>query len=326
MIDRMSVHNETSFESTPESRPVVLIIDDSADVHRLLRARLSQEELHFVSAYNGTEGLVAAESCKPSLITLDLNMEGVNGFEVLRELKSRPSTSQVPVIILSGRASRDDKVRAFEMGAIDYIAKPFEFTELKVRVRSALRMYQLLQMLAQKAKVDGLTGLWNRAFFDSRWDEEFARASRYSRPLSMMIIDADRFKSINDDFGHPAGDALLQGVAKIIQRECRQTDLACRYGGEEFAVIMPDTTSEDAAIVAERVRSAIERADWPRHPQRAVSVSVGVAGCEGAPRISADTWIDTVDRNLYRAKREGRNRVVSSVIEGTKQSSSDSRV
>ena len=142
----------------------------------------------------------------------------------------------------------------------------------------------------------------------------------------MMIIDADRFKSINDDFGHPAGDALLQGVAKIIQRECRQTDLACRYGGEEFAVIMPDTTAEEAAIVAERVRSSIERADWPRHPQRSVSVSVGVAGCEGAPRISADSWIDSVDRNLYRAKREGRNRVVSSIIESAKQSAADANI
>lgn len=311
----MSWNPEQVNEPHAEGRPVVLIIDDSADVHRLLRARLSQEELSFVSAYSGQEGLLAAENCKPSLITLDLNMEGLNGFEVLRELKSRPSTSQVPVIVLSGRASRDDKVRAFEMGAMDYISKPFEFTELKVRVRSALRMHQLVQMLAQKAKVDGLTGLWNRAFFDARWAEEFTRSSRYARPLSMMIIDADRFKSINDDFGHPAGDALLQGIARIIQRECRQSDLACRYGGEEFAVIMPDTTAEEASVVAERVRIAIEQAQWPRHPNRPVSVSVGVAGCDSAPRISAESWIESVDRNLYRAKRDGRNRVVSSVIE-----------
>lgn len=304
-------------EYSHDAKPVVLVIDDSVDVHRLLRNRLSQEELSFVSAYSGAEGLVAAERLQPSLITLDLNMDGMDGFEVLKQLKAKPLTQQIPVIILSTQASREDKVRAFDLGAVDYIAKPFEFTELRVRVRSAIRVFQLVQMLAQKAKVDGLTGLWNRAFFDGRWSEEFARASRYGQPLSMLLLDADRFKTINDDFGHPAGDSLLQGIARIIQRECRQTDLPCRYGGEEFVVIMPNTGGDEALVLAERVRVAVEAAVWPRHPQRRVTVSIGVAGCSGAPTVSAEAWLELVDQNLYRAKNEGRNRVISSVIEST---------
>ncbi|MFZ4573705.1 MAG: diguanylate cyclase [Phycisphaerales bacterium] len=307
-------------EYTPDAKPVVLVIDDSVDVHRLLRARLSQEELSFISAYSGAEGLVAAERMQPSLITLDLNMEGMDGFEVLKQLKAKSITQQIPVIILSTQASRDDKVKAFDLGAVDYIAKPFEFTELRVRVRSAIRVYQLVQMLAQKAKVDGLTGLWNRAFFDGRWTEEFARSSRYAQPLSVMLLDCDRFKSINDDFGHPAGDALLQGLARIIQRECRQTDLACRYGGEEFIVIMPSTGCEEATVLAERIRVGIEAATWPRHAQRKVTISIGVAGCSGAPALSAEAWIEVVDQNLYRAKKEGRNRVISSEIESANRS------
>lgn len=302
---------------SPEARPVVLVIDDSVDVHRLLRTRLSQEELSFVSAYSGEEGLLIAERLQPSLITLDLNMEGLDGFEILRQLKSNAATQQIPVIILSTQSGREDKVRAFDLGAIDFIAKPFEFTELKVRVRSAIRVYQLVQMLAQKAKVDGLTGLWNRTFFEGRWNEEYARASRYNHPLSLLMLDADRFKSINDEFGHPAGDALLQGLARLLVRECRQTDLACRYGGEELVVILPGTTSSEATILAERIRKAIELTVWPRHPSRRVTVSIGVAGCNGAPNLSAEKWIELVDQNLYQAKHEGRNRVVSTTIDSS---------
>lgn len=297
-----------------DAKPLVLVIDDSADVHRLLRARLSQEELSFVGAYSGEEGLIAAERLQPSLVTLDLNMDEMDGFEVLRRLKAKPVTQQIPVIILSSQCNREDKVRAFDLGAIDFIPKPFEFTELRVRVRSAIRVHQLVQMLAQKAKVDGLTGLWNRTFFDERWADEYARSHRHGHPLSLAMIDCDRFKSINDEFGHPSGDALLHGLARLIQRECRQSDVACRYGGEEFVVIMPHTCSEAAVTLIERVRTAVENSIWPRHPSKVVTISAGVAGCSGVPSISAERWIELIDQNLYQAKNSGRNRVVSSSI------------
>ncbi len=294
-----------------ETRPTVLIIDDSADVHRLLKVRLKHEEIDFLSAERGAPGIQLARDHRPTLVLLDLDMPEMDGFQVLRALKDHNETQHIPVIVLSGQQSPQDKVTAFELGAVDYITKPFEFTELRVRVRSALRMHQLVQMLAQKAQIDGLTGLWNRTYFDNRWTEEHARATRHGHPISVAVLDVDHFKSVNDTFGHPAGDAVLQGLAKIARREARNTDLACRYGGEEFVLIMPDTRAHEAEILLERVRAAVEATVWPRHPQRTVTISVGIVGATGVTPASAAEWIEAADRNLYAAKHGGRNRVVT---------------
>ncbi len=276
-----------------EQRPLALVIDDSLDVHRLLAARLKQEEIDLICTADPREGLARAAAVPPAVILLDLDMPGMDGFEVLRALKDNPATHHVPVIILSGMAGMQDKVTAFELGAIDYVVKPFEFTELRVRLRSALRVHRLLSLLASRAQLDGLTGLWNRAYFDHRLSEEASKSTRHSRPFSIAIADADNFKSINDTFGHPAGDAVLQGLAKILRRECRQSDIVCRYGGEEFVILMPDTTAIDA------------------HPERKVTISMGVAGVNGATALQPAAWLETADRNLYTSKRSGRNTVTT---------------
>lgn len=292
-----------------EQSPTVLVIDDSQDVHRLLKARLRNEDLILVSAETGQEGLRLAADLKPAAILLDVDMPGMDGFEVLRALKGEGATMHIPVIVLSGLQSAQDKVTAFDLGAVDYITKPFDLLELRVRVRSALRLSSLLMMLADRAHVDGLTGLWNRAHFDHRLADEIAGCTRHTRPLSLAILDLDHFKSVNDTFGHPAGDAVLQGVARVLKRESRQNDVACRYGGEEFAVIMPDTTPEDAARVCERMRQSIASAVWTRHPERRVTASFGVAGARVAFTSEVHDWIDLADKSLYQAKRLGRDRV-----------------
>jgi len=292
-----------------DAKPLVLIVDDSVDVHRLLRTRLNQEDLTFAGAESGEAGIEMAIRLRPAVVLLDLNMPGTDGFAVLKRLKDHPATSAIPVLMLSGHRDQDAKVRAFDLGAVDYITKPFDFTELRVRMRSAVKMHQLVQMLAQRAQIDGLTGCWNRAFFDTRWAEETSRARRHGHALSMAMLDVDHFKSINDTYGHPAGDAVLQGVAKILERECRTSDFACRYGGEEFVLVMPDTPPESAAHVCERIRAAMEAAVWPRHPERVVTISIGVAGAGGPASVNAAEWLETSDRYLYRAKRTGRNRV-----------------
>jgi len=289
----------------------VLIIDDSADVHRLLKANLKSEELEFISASDGLEGLMAAQQYTPSLIILDLDLPSMDGLSVLKRLKELSKTQQIPVIVLSGQQNPSDKVATFDMGAIDYITKPFEMTELRVRVRSALRMQQLVQMLAQRAQIDGLTGLWNRTFFDRRWSEEHARCTRHAHPVAIALLDLDHFKDVNDTYGHPAGDMVLQTVARILQRECRHSDLACRYGGEEFVLLMPDTATHEAAAVCERIRAAVEAARWARLPNLKVTVSIGIAGCSGVCPVSPDQWVEEADRNLYSAKRNGRNMTVS---------------
>jgi diguanylate cyclase (GGDEF)-like protein len=293
-----------------EAKSLVLVIDDSPDVHRLLKARLRQEAVYLLHAENGPAGIKLATETSPVVILLDLDMPEMDGFEVLRALKDNPKTLEVPVIILSGLQSPQEKVTAFDLGAVDYITKPFDLTELRVRVRSALRMYRLLQMLSQRAQIDGLTGLWNRAYFQTRWSEEVSRSSRHNRPLSVAMFDADHFKSINDTYGHPAGDSVLQGIGKVLQREARTSDICARYGGEEFVVIMPDTAPNDAKVFCERVRVAIESVAWPRHPERKVTCSIGIAGAAESVLLTPEQWIELADRNLYAAKKGGRNQSV----------------
>ncbi|MBN8597980.1 MAG: diguanylate cyclase [Planctomycetes bacterium] len=300
----------TGSETPSSTRPRVLVIDDSPDVHRLLKARLKQEEIEIISSESGEAGIVELKAHRPDLVLLDLDMPTMDGFEVLRAIKDNAETVHIPVIVLSGLNSAEDKVSAFDLGAHDYIIKPFELTELRVRIRAALRLNFLLKMLAQRAQIDGLTGLWNRAYFDRRVQDEVARVQRHDGALSIAFFDADHFKSINDTFGHPAGDAVLQGLGQIIQRDSRQSDIACRYGGEEFVLIMPATGPADALAFCDRLRLQIEAVVWPRHPERRVTVSIGVAGATTPIGVTAAAWVEAADKALYTAKKSGRNRVV----------------
>ncbi len=295
-----------------DPQPLVLLVDDCPDVHRILEVRLRNEQIRVVAAASGPEGIEEAHRLGPDLILLDLDMPNMDGFEVLRALKDDPATRDIPVIVLSGLHSPQDKVTAFDLGAVDYVTKPFDMTELRVRVRSALRVASLLQMLAQQAHIDGLSGLGNRGSFDQRWRAELSGASRHGRALSLAILDIDHFKMINDTYGHPAGDAVIQQFARIIQREARTSDIPCRYGGEEFAIIMPDTTPADALTLIERVRARLEETRWPRHPEHSVTASCGIVGTSQVDGAAADpaVWVEAADRNLYRAKEGGRNRTV----------------
>lgn len=293
-----------------DQNPVVLIVDDCEFVHRLLHARLRSESIKIESLQRGNLTVDRAIVTAPALVLLDLNMPEMDGFEILRRLKDEPKTIHIPVIVLSGQDSAEDKVTAFDLGAVDFISKPFDMTELRARIRVALRMQALVQMLAQRAQIDGLTGLCNRASFDTRWNQEHERAARAGTAISLAMFDLDEFKSINDTYGHPAGDAVLVGLSQLISRTVRVSDVACRYGGEEFAIIFPDTEPSEAYAICERLRRACEQIVWPKHPGRAVTLSIGIAGTQLPAGLHKQVWIETADRNLYTAKREGRNRVV----------------
>lgn len=296
--------------------PVVLLVDDSVDVHRVLRARLRCETLELHCAKSGVEGIELAKQLKPALIMLDLDMPRMDGFEVLRRLKDSADTVNTPVIVVSGLTSVHDKVTAFDLGAMDYVTKPFEVNELKVRVRSALRLSSLVTMLSQRAQIDGLTGLWNRAHFDTRWGEHVSTADRHERPLTLAVLDLDRFKSVNDSFGHPAGDEVIQGLARLLRGSARVSDVCCRFGGEEFCVILPDTTPEAAHGLCERIRQRLAEVRWPRHPERPVTCSIGIAGSASGAPVTAAAWLEAADRNLYEAKQGGRNRIVTTDLAG----------
>ncbi len=295
-----------------EHKPVVLLVDDSIDVHRLLQARLRHEQIELVGTTKSAEAVDMARQHKPSTILLDLDMPGMDGFEVLRALKDDSAANSIPIIVLSGKAGSEDKVTAFDLGATDYVTKPFDLAELRARLRAALRLDHLLRLLAERAEVDGLTGLGNRAAFDKRWAEKVAESRRYGTPLSLAMLDIDYFKRINDTYGHPAGDQVLVGLAQSLQSESRSPDIACRYGGEEFALIMPSTGPAEAQIVAERIRAALAAQIWSRHPDSPITVSVGLVGSSGPiGDVTPDRWLEAADRNLYAAKRAGRNRCIT---------------
>lgn len=289
-------------------RDRVLAIDHSALIHRLLKAHLGHERIDLHGATSGREGLMLARSIEPDAILLDIDIKDDDGFALLRTLKSEQATQNIPVIILSGSCAVDDRVRALDMGAIDFIAKPFEIAELQARVRSALRMTHLITMLAKRARLDGLTGLWNRAYFDERLEQEVAEACRQGTDLALAMFDIDHFKQVNDEHGHPFGDHVLELFAGMLSAN-RITDVTCRYGGEEFVLIAPQTNAESAVIAVERVRDAMKSHQWLDRPGLHITVSAGVSDLTLAQDPAPLALLRSADRALYRAKRSGRNRV-----------------
>jgi diguanylate cyclase (GGDEF)-like protein len=285
----------------------LLAIDDSELIHRLLKFRLQHERLEIHGAINAREGLSMARELQPDVILLDIDMEDMNGFDVLTTLKNDPATQDIAVIFISGTEEAMDKVRALDQGAVDFVSKPFEVVELKARVRTAIRAQRLMKMLAQKAQIDGLTGLWNRSYMNQRLAAEVDEARRHGQALSMILCDIDRFKHHNDHFGHPFGDLVIERFAQILSGG-RSSDVACRYGGEEFCVILPSTTSEEAADVANRYREQLERITWSDHPGLVVTASFGVADFRPG-RDTAEAMLKAADAALYQAKQGGRNRV-----------------
>lgn len=308
----------SSSAGTASSPPTLLVIDDSPQTQELVAARLASERVTLRSALSAREGLALAFEQPPDVVLLDLDLPDMNGFGVCRELKTDTRTASVPVLFLTGTEDPAIKAAAFDLGAVDYVTKPFEASELRARVRSALRTKRYHDLLATRAQLDGLTGLWNRAYFDGRIVEELSAALRHERPLSLALLDLDHFKRLNDTHGHPFGDQVLQAVASALLKTLRTSDVACRYGGEELVVILRETPSSEAMAVADRIRTVISELTLITRGQRVqVTTSIGVATVEASPgrsRRSGDvqtsTLVEAADEALYRAKRAGRNRVV----------------
>lgn len=294
-------------EETPVPR--LLAIDDSELIHRLLQTRLQGERLELHRATDGAEGIRLAHELLPEVILLDIELGDLDGFEVLSRLKQDPRTHDIAVIFISAASDTMDRVRGLDLGAVDFIAKPFDVVELKARVRLALRMRHLVKMLEHRAQIDSLSGLWNRRYFDQRLAQEHSEARRHGRPLSLVMCDVDRFKRLNDQFGHPFGDLVIERVAQILSGG-RGSDIACRYGGEEFSMILPSTPAEHALEVAERLRVTIESQAWPGHADLVITASFGIADLARMPAgSSTEELIREADGALYRAKQQGRNRI-----------------
>ena len=310
-----TVKNCTSLPSpeSPPGAPRVLVIDDDEMLRAALAEALEVWGYGVTSACDGPSGLAAFERAPADVVVLDLGLPGADGVEVCRALKRRDLL--LPVIFLSGCRELSEKLRALEAGD-EFCAKPIDVDELDARIRVLLRMRDRERELALAARVDMLTRLGNRRAFEDALERAWARHARARRPFSVLVGDLDRFKEINDRFGHPMGDEVLRRVGGAIARTIRKEDEAFRIGGEELAVLAPDTTPPGDLALAERIRravqaTAIHAVNEPGPPVRvAVTLSLGVARFP-SPGIErpADLYA-AADRALYEAKNTGRNRSV----------------
>ena len=303
----------------------VLIVDDHEDNVELLRARLESWGFRTEAASDGDAALKAVERDPPDLILLDVMMPKVDGMEVARRVKSNVALPFIPIIMQTALDTTESKVEGLEAGADDYITKPIDFPELKARVRSMLRIKRLQEALEERerelleanerlrhmSQTDALTGLDNRRHLEERIDEMFAHAKRLDEPFSCVMCDLDKFKTVNDTFGHQAGDAVLKQFARILDEAAREIDRVGRYGGEEFMLLLPDALPEDAVTFAERVRQHVEGHTFTfEGGSSQLTVSSGVAGWPHPSISNCDALVRSADEALYVAKRTGRNRVV----------------
>ena len=298
----------------------VLVVDDNEVIRRLAKTLLTKRDYAVETAKNGPEGIERAKKIQPHVILLDVMMPGMDGYEVCRQLKADPEVSDIPVIMVTSKTETLDRIKGLEIGAADYVVKPFDQGELLARIATHVKLKNLYDELQKKnrlleelSKKDGLTDLYNRRYFQERIADEFSRARRYDFPLSFIMFDIDHFKNINDRYGHQAGDEVLKTIARILVQHVRDVDIPARYGGEEFALILPHTSLLNAAIVAERIRQQVMEEPVNFQGQQIdVTISLGVAGIPDNNPSSFHELIRFADDALYRAKQTGRNRTVIS--------------
>lgn len=301
-----------------DARPMsVLIADDDPVSQRLLHRSLSSAGYEVTIAADGLEALrVLLTKDGPRLAVLDWMMPEVDGVEVCRALRKRSVDSYVYIILLTAKTHPAEIVEGLEAGADDYIIKPFDIHELKARLRAGRRILELQEQLVSarerlrvEATHDSLTGLLNRMAILENLDRELARATRKGGPVSLVMADIDHFKIINDTYGHLVGDAVLREVAERIQKAVRSYDVVGRYGGEEFLIVSPGCSGEEAAKQSERIREALSAQPLclPDHSIQ-TTMSFGIAMC-GTNAADAQELLRLADESLYLAKRGGRDRV-----------------
>ncbi len=298
----------------------VLLVDDSVALRSQLRSILEKalDSAEFVEASDGLQGFKLLAEYRPDLVVCDLVMPSFDGLKFLALRATRPELGQIPVIMLTAEDDPNRKVEVLDRGASDYVTKPFNEKELVARVRVHYRVKALQDQLREAnmrletlAVTDGLTGLFNRRYFDDLLLSEVRRTLRYKMPLSLILIDLDHFKQVNDTHGHPMGDEVLRNTGRVVLAKVRTTDVAARFGGEELSIILPQTNLAGALELAERLRKLIGEA---AHTLGGVTLrktaSLGVATFDGSgPPLGPEELVKRADQALYKAKQSGRDRV-----------------
>jgi diguanylate cyclase (GGDEF)-like protein len=283
----------------------VLVVDDEEIICTLFAAMLSHYgNYHVVTTTDGRQVMDILRREPFDVMLLDMSMPAISGLDVLRQVTQ--AFEELPIIIVTGHGSIEVAVESMQAGAADFVTKPVPAAVLHLRIQKALEHARTRRL----ASTDGLTEVYNHRTFQERLTQEIARANRYNRPLSVLMIDVDHFKVYNDTYGHPGGDLVLQDLARLLQGMSRTSDTVARYGGEEFAVILPETDSVSAQKIGQRLREQVEGYPFSGKelmPGGTITISVGVA--THVPAGSKDALLQAADMALYTAKHEGRNRV-----------------
>lgn len=294
------------------SRFSVLVVDDEPDKRLLLAFALETEGYEVHTADDGEEGLAAVERHQPDLIITDVMMPRMDGYEMVRRVRANPQTKFIPVIIQSAaRVGGRDVRLGSEVGAMGYLTDPTDLDLLRSRARTLLEFKHYLDTCQEAAFTDHLTGLANRRRFERQLEREVARTERYGHPFCLLLVDIDDFKTVNDTRGHDAGDEALRQVSNVIQSGTRGIDTGARIGGDEFAVILPETNLERGLEVAERLRAAINSIEDASVGR--VTASIGVAELPACARDGGGLRA-AADAALYEAKRSGRNCVACAAV------------
>lgn len=296
-----------------ESKPTILIVDDRATNIAIL-SDLLQDDYKIKVAKSGQKALeIAKGKEKPDLILLDIEMPEMNGYEVCKELKNNSSTNNIPVIFVTARTDVKDEEYGLNLGAVDYISKPFHPTIVKIRVKNHIALKLKSDWLEELSMYDGLTHIPNRRYFDEVYEKKYKETMRDKKTLAVLMLDVDYFKLYNDHYGHGKGDQCLIKIAGALRMTLkRPSDMVARYGGEEFVLLLQDIDIEGATKVAESLVEAVgelgilhEYSSVCDH----VTVSVGLGFKEKESSVSKEELIKCADDALYLAKERGRNRI-----------------
>jgi diguanylate cyclase (GGDEF)-like protein len=289
----------------------ILVIDDDASIHTAVERRLKSVVDQVLKADSPTKGLRIAIQDKPDVILLDVNMPQIDGFKVCRHLQENPTTHDIPILFLTADDNPSNLAKALDAGASDYISKPFNAIELEARVRVALRTKHMIDLLQEKARIDALTGLNNRAAMDDALVAVTSAFHRTGHSVALLMIDLDHFKKINDTYGHGVGDDVIRRVGASIRTGCRPYDIACRFGGDEFGVIVDESDAACAEQISKRILHEINKIRIrARGDEIEIACSGGLASASEMPSgFEPADLLKAADEALYRAKSEGRNRL-----------------
>lgn len=296
-----------------DEKPTILIVDDMAANIAIL-SDLLKDDYRIKVAKSGKKALEIVNAHEiPDLILLDIEMPGMNGYDVCKELKNSSATSNIPVIFITAKSDVKDEEYGLNLGAVDYITKPFHPTIVKIRIKNHIALKLKSDMLEELSMFDGLTHIPNRRYFDEVYETTYKETERDKKTLSVLMIDVDYFKPYNDHYGHGKGDECLIKIAAALKKTLkRPSDVAARYGGEEFIVLLKDIDQDGAKMVAESLVKAVSALKIPHEYSITadhVTISVGMMFKDAVCDLSKEEFLKRADDALYCAKHNGRNRV-----------------